>query len=577
MRDEMTKQVLDLKQKMQNKVDTSVLIERSLSDWRAILAEECQVYVYNENYIAKRFDHINYKFCSKNEAKEVLIDNIYALLRFKYFPTPSEEVDDRIDAIVRSFTANLKSTLKRVSFKSDTNSKIIQTLPNYCCAFRNGVYDFKNDKWLFKYTIITIESLSNIIYLYDTNYAILWYLDYDFTPLPVNISKTSLDDFIALMKEMCKTSHNYCFELMYNIAHNAIDQFDMKRFMHLCEILGYTMYQSLSQHFVMLVGSGGNGKNSLFDGCFTDRVAPSATAQDLNAIENNNFITGALENHYHNIFLETSTKDDTYSESMMLKALTGSTTQSIHHKGVDAYTGYLNLKYIFSANDQDKIKFQDTTQGFIRRINVYEIWFAWDAQKRFLKRGDYYDTSFSDDLHEIKDDLTNSIAFVYFAMYGIQHATQNFEKNFTFSKNDWKMSYSNIDLDMKEKIEKVNPTMLLKFMKSSKRNNELSKVLFFDTNKDRLYLSSTFTELGFSGFDDLERFIEDDEVFTNYFSNHDVYISVRQLQEICGDLSSPTSFTQTLKKLYGIQFVMLASNKPYMKVTFSNNRMKVIR
>ena len=58
----------------------------------------------------------------------------------------------------------------------------------------------------------------------------------------------------------------------------------------------------------MLIGSGQNGKNSLFDGCFSNRVIPRPAANDLDAIEGDRFITGALENKAHNIFLETSAK-----------------------------------------------------------------------------------------------------------------------------------------------------------------------------------------------------------------------------------------------------------------------------
>ena len=54
-----------------DKVSTEALVMRPISDWRPILARECQVYVLGENYIAKRFDHVNYKFCEKDEAKEV--------------------------------------------------------------------------------------------------------------------------------------------------------------------------------------------------------------------------------------------------------------------------------------------------------------------------------------------------------------------------------------------------------------------------------------------------------------------------------------------------------------------------
>ena len=136
------------------KVDTSTLLERELTDWRPILTEECQVYVYDENYLAKRFDQINYKFCGKDEAKEILVDNLYAILRFKYFPYSSDETDSKINDIIKSFTANLKTSLKKVSFDMDADCEKINTIPKNCIAFRNGVFDFKKNDWLFKYDII---------------------------------------------------------------------------------------------------------------------------------------------------------------------------------------------------------------------------------------------------------------------------------------------------------------------------------------------------------------------------------------------------------------------------------------
>ena len=71
--------------KIINSINTAELITRSLSEWKSILARECQVYLVNENYLAKRFDQIHFKFCEIDEAKQVVIDNLYALLRYKYF------------------------------------------------------------------------------------------------------------------------------------------------------------------------------------------------------------------------------------------------------------------------------------------------------------------------------------------------------------------------------------------------------------------------------------------------------------------------------------------------------------
>ena len=54
---------------LESSVKTANYLALDLVDWRPILADECQVYVYDENYLAKRFDQINYKFCAQNEAK----------------------------------------------------------------------------------------------------------------------------------------------------------------------------------------------------------------------------------------------------------------------------------------------------------------------------------------------------------------------------------------------------------------------------------------------------------------------------------------------------------------------------
>ena len=434
-----------------NKIDNDVLMTRSLPDWRPILAEECQVYVFNNNYVARRFDQINYQFCTKDEAKEILVDNLYALLRYKYFTILTEEVDERINRIISSFIANLKTSLKKVSFdKDDEVSVNIKFLPDYCIAFKNGVYDFKNDKWFFKYDIIKLERLNNIIYLYDTQWIIMWYFNYNFEPLPISIEDTSFEEFMETIKELTKTNKNYCFELLYNMSHNKDDKFEMNRFKHLCQILGYCCLQSFSQHFVLMIGNGQNGKNSLFDGCFTHKVLPLPVANSLKDIETNNFISGSLENKSHNLFLETN--DETMQQSTILKSLTGSMYQTIERKGVDRYSTIINCKFIFAGNDKDKIKFSDTSVGFRRRVNLLNIYYQWDKRGEYLKNGDYYDTKFSEDLREIKNDLINTTTFIYFAMYGIKLGTNDFNNTFDFTENEWDSRFEDIDLDLKNKI-----------------------------------------------------------------------------------------------------------------------------
>lgn len=402
-------------------------------------------------------------------------------------------------------------------------------------------------------------------------------MDFNFEPLDINIMEIKLYDFISIMKEFTKTSENYCFELLYNIAHNEKHEFSFERFEHLCEILGYTMIQSFSQHFVMLIGAGQNGKNSLFDGCFTSKVIPRPAANDLDSIETDRFITGSLENKAHNIFLETSTSSKAYTESKMIKALTGSMYQTIESKGISKYSGLINCKYIFSANDQDRVKFSDTTQGFRRRINMYEIYYQWDPKKAFMKKGDYYNTTFSDSLSELKDDPLNTAIYIYFAMYGIISGTKEFTKNFQFTYNDWNESYTDVDVDLKEKLERLTPINIGTYMKSGRDSSEICKVGILDLLGTPVYKSDTMKERGIYTYDAVVELFNNEESFTSYFSEHDVYISTKLLQKLVKDVGELSDFTRAVKKIYGVTSTKsMYGNKPYVKSSFAKGHFKVI-
>lgn len=555
-----------------NKIDTDVLMMRSLSDWRPILSEECQVFSFNNNYIAKRFDQINYQFCTKDEAKEILIDNLYSLLRFKYFPILTEEVDDRINKIITSFTTNLKTSLKRVSFDKDDDVAInIKFLPDYCVAFKNGVYNFKDNKWFFKYDIIKLERLNNIIYMYDTQYIIMWYFNYNFEPLPISIEETSFEEFVELIKELTVTNKNYCFELLYNMSHDKEDKFDIKRFKHLCEILGYCCLQSFSQHFVLMIGNGQNGKNSLFDGCFTHKILPLPVANSLKDIETNSFISGSLENKSHNLFLETN--DETMQQSTILKALTGSMYQTIERKGVDRYSTIINCKFIFAGNDKDKIKFSDTSVGFRRRVNLLNIFYQWDKKGEYLKTGDYYDTRFSEDLREIKNDLVNTTTFIYFAMYGIKNGSSNFTKTFDFTENEWDSRFEDIDVDLKNKISMFTLFNFRDYMLNN-INSITSELIGED--KVNLRKSPALRKYG-ETYEMFNNLFKSDDNLIDYFTNNDVYINLRLLQTMLNVNERTTSFTQKIKKIYKIKdLAYLYGNRPYVKCRFVNNKLTLI-
>ncbi len=557
------------------KVNNSVYIDKPFAWWHETLAKECDVYVYGEGYIAKRFDHIQYTFIDKDTAKEILVDNLYALLRFKYFQDRTDDIDTRIKQIIQSFTDNLKTTLQRVAFdwESHTAHKVIKQIPNYTIAFRNGVYDFLNDKWMFQYEKIIMVHNANVMYKYDNTYIVTWYIDIDFEPLPLNIANTSFKEFIEIMHLMTKDkdSKNYTFELIYNMAHDVFHKYSYKKMQHLAEILGYSLLQQFTQNFVFLMGSGQNGKNSLFDGCLTPFLIPKAASNSLDSIENDRFITGALENKYHNIFLETEAK--TYTQSMMIKALTGSMYQTVESKGANKYSAVLNVKYIFAGNDQDKIKFKDTTQGFRRRINVFEVWYRWDKQGHYLKQGDYYNVTFSGDLREFKGNIANTIVYIYFAMYGLKFATRNFEKDFNFTYNEWRTSLVDVDLDLKASLSNVTLKDIYTYINRSKEAKAECRTLFYAEDGTRLYKSAQFYKIFKSAdYDTMINGLNSPD-FVRLVDDKNLFINIKILKNIMGNLQSQATFTQNIKKLYNLDNLpSFYNNQPYLEITLNGDR-----
>ena len=165
-----------------------------------------------------------------------------------------------------------------------------------------------------------------------------------------------------------------------------------------------------------------------------------------------------------------------------------------------------------------KIKFSDSTTGFRRRINIFEIYYRWDAQKKFMNRGDYYDTTFSDDLKELSGDIKNTIMYIYFGMYGILSGTNNFTENFAFTENDWKLHYTDMDFDLREMIENVTPEKIIDYMNSNQTNREEARVMFFDCDKKQLTNNQSFKEAtNVHNSEDLIKFLEDDDSFIDYF------------------------------------------------------------
>ena len=132
-------------------------------------------------------------------------------------------------------------------------------------------------------------------------------------------------------------------------------------------------------------------------------------------------------------------------------------------------------------------------------------------------------------------------------------------------------------MELRESIESFTLDKLNGYLASDKGKAD-GKTMFFDENKILLKDSPTIKELGYNNYNDLLKMLADDEASTAYFIDHDVYISVRALQSALKDFSSPTTFTQSIKKIYKLgSLESLYGNKPYVKCTFSGKRLKIIK
>lgn len=553
---------------LNKKIDQSVYMNFTMNEWKNILIPEADVYVYSTSFIAKRFDSIAFEFCSEREALSILEDNLYALLRFKYFPLQNDDVDHLIGKIVHSCMENIKTLLIKISFEWERNvsNKIIKEIPSSCVAFRNGVYDFKKQEWLFKIYQTPLQTIQNTYFYYNKDYIILWYLDIEFEPLEIDVTKINSQSLFDIFYSTTKDLNNLGFNLIHNMSFNENNEFSLQKFEHLAEILGFTLSSQFIQNFVMFIGSGSNGKNSLLDGCFSSMLIPRPSSISLDTIENDRFVTGALENKYHNFYLETDQK--TYMKSEVLKQITGSTLQTIENKGKDKRTGFLNIKHIFSGNHRDDVKFGDSTKGFIRRINLYEVFYEWDSYGDYLKLGNYFPVNLSQDLRELKMNPINTITYIYIGMWGMSKATNKFTTPFYFNHNGYGIKYENIDNNVKNFISKFNLEDLINVILRSDSNY----AIFID--KKRIYQHPDFYKTFKLKEEEWKSCINEPEVLVSFLEDKDVWINLNVLKNYSGLILTQTIFNKEVQKYTKIQFQSFYNNQKYAKANLIGRRIK---
>ena len=561
---------------IEEKIDRDNALKRKLSDWVPILASQVCVYRMSGQYLAKQFNSISYVLCSKDDAKEIAKENIDAILKLRYFPNPTDAEYDRMKDIKSYFMDEIATSVLDVTLNDDedNNAMVMNKLPDSTIAFSNGVYDFRNNRWLFKYERFSRQyNINNDIRTkemvwYDPKWYIGWNFKRNFTPKSLSVDESgeltvidddsdtnisplslSFEEYIDLLRQLDKKSKNLFFELFWNMSHDENHQFSMKKAKHLAEILGFMTLRSFNEHFVFFIGDGGNGKDSLFDGFFKGRIEPPVTTNSLEDIEEDRFVIASIAKAPMNIRSEC--EQGTITKSEVLKQVTGTDFQTVEEKGVNKYSGYINCKFIFSANNKEQLKFRDDSAGFKRRMNMYELFYQYDSDKNFLKKGDYYDTTYSSTM-EFRDRNSDCLwSFYYMCMFGIKLGTNNYTRPFVFKDeagnklNDYSSSYVEIDSAVEDKVKHISITDLLIYARTSEDDSFIvtdeGKSLARDKDFKFWY---KFEDKG----DAIRKLLTDTEY--SYVNEHEVFISVNALLKIAKVNVSQAMFTSNLKKLY---------------------------
>lgn len=586
--------------------DSQEAMHRSMVEWQQILAPECGVYNTKYGYLVREFDNVAYEYIGNddNEARRYAQHNLVALLRYKYFKVITDESQTQIDKIVKWFCANIYNNICYVTIDKDDpikQSLRLDTLPSSAVAFANGIYDFKENKFILKYERIRIPSIANTMVMYN-KYLILWYFNYDFEPLDVDINTVSFEDFCKSLKAAEPTKANLTWQLFSNMSHDKLDQITPQRMIHLSEILGYTIMAPLVQSFVILIGSGQNGKNSIYDGAFSAFVSPAPGQESLDSIETDRFIGGTLRGLSHNICLETV--PGVKRSSDQLKKLTGSGEFATEEKGKTKTTIPMNCKFIFSGNDQNNIKFSDRSHGFDRRCNLFELYYRWSADHSFMNNNpDYYPCDFT--LRDISDHVENNKIFVYLGMYGIKSATRNFTRDFTFTYNEWNESYTDTNYDILEFFSnELTPEMLFRSWNNASMpiSDRIQECAFCIqdraaiTGYSRLQTSKIIErEFGKMKWQDLaikfkqyntlvdydsdgNEIVAQELAGVTFFSSNPLYVSLEFLREIFKSAKpnfnkSNYDFNEDFRKALHISnTARLAFNKAYVKIRMFNGK-----
>lgn len=627
------------------------LLKKSDYEWRHILSKDINVYKTSSGkYIYREYDKISYSKCINFEGTLVpaIKKNVEMLLRYKYFndiytspnilsdPDLLGDIDKRMLEIKKSFVDFLESTISRVKLMdyNDYNEKMaslddeesnrfemLRKLPDYAIAFNDGVYDFKNDCWLFKYNKIDITSpiindfKGQIVEYEDKTFIIEWHIEMDFMDMidvyksilgGLNIKsvcdlkeggiKDMFDYFrsdnmfdINAFNKKGKRIPNYgiTFALLNNMSHDEHLCLSYDKLVHLCQIMGYSLKNSFDSHFIYFIGSGGNGKDSLITGSFLKFLDDdSYTTISISDINNDKFATSNLVDSHINVYMENSTTNAVIKELQTLKALTGGNSVTVEAKGQQKTKVNINARVISAANNKDDLVFQDSSDGLIRRINMCEIFYTWDSDGEYLNKGnkDFYNVIYSPNFKEIYHNPFNLLTYIMFGMAGLAINTRDFTLDDSkFLYNDWSSKYIDLDIELRDKLDNIKIDDIYSVILNPKfktiLNNFACDITPFnrflcstqDRNRTKYLNENTYllSEFGTNTFlsSVIEAYVnpkdQDESEYSRRFFNDFIYmyIPIEIIQAVVEDDSKPVAFTKVIKKYFKGNVIRVERNR----------------
>lgn len=353
--------------------------------------------------------------------------------------------------------------------KGDAPVELV-TLPPWCIAFRDGVYDFKSNKWAYMYDVVSIPETHDKIVVMPEGHRhdfIEWWLDISFRPMfgvGFPLSSMSIPAFIEMMREACKTpeGESFVFELMWNMSHDQKKEFSVDKFRQLAEAMGYLVTPAFIEKFVVVCGAGSNGKNTLFEDMFAGkRLIPGKVSYNMVKLSKMQSTFSLIGSH-HNVSFESPSIQ--LRDMSMLKEMTGSSLQRVNVYGKTEEVDF-SMKFLFCTNSQEDMKIPDTTDAVVRRIEVVELWWTYDEGLEYMHEGDklWYDTTYSRGMLDEDRCISD---FCTIAMMGCWSATDGFKKKFTFTKNDFSSSWFGQKAAIKKEYERVPYRVLAEKIKS---------------------------------------------------------------------------------------------------------------